>query len=593
MNKRTGLLILWLLTLLPGWAQVDFRTQVSQTDIGPEDRIRVDFVLNRRPEDFRPPSFEDFFVVMGPMESSSSQISMVNGRISRHEVYTFSYVLAPRKPGTLTIGPAEAVVDGKTYRTRPVHIQVSRQMTVPPPSTTGKPGNPPPATAPQGKDAFIRIELTDSQPYVGQGIGAVYKLYVKQDVEIADYGQINISEPKGFWVETISEKPVSAGIVPINGEPYKVYILRKLLLIPQHAGTLEITPQKVELILVRKVLRQYGPFQVYEDVPKRVLLSTQRVRIKARPLPEEGKPVDFSGAVGQFDFFVVPQDTIGRTGEDLQVQVKVTGTGNLNMFDLPRPAFPPEWEVYEPEHKVDTRPTFKGYRGAVTDTYTAIPQQPGKYTLPPLSFSYFDPADGRYKRLSSRAYTFEISGGTIASTTTPAPASSVTALADIETRTRWQKANEKPYWQRPWFGRLTAAPFVLFLLILLAWGWKKSRRPDEQKRQKERQNKYIRTLLKEAASATGDASRFYGLLEKALRTYLQNRLHLTAAQMQRGRIADALEQAGVPASLREQLFALWDHIQAARYTPAAPGATRDDYEKLRRLLEQTDKILKK
>lgn len=583
-------IIFWVIKT---WAQVDFKVRLSETEISPDDRLRVDFVLNKEPEDFHPPAFKDFYVVMGPMQSSSSQITLINGHLSKQENFTFSYVLSPKHTGTLTIEPAEAVVGGKTYRTLPVHIQVSKQISTPSPATTGKPGNNVPIQAPKGKDAFIRIDITNPKPYVGQGIGAIYKLYINEETSVADYGQLNISEPKGFWAETITDKPYFAGTTQINGTNYQVYVLRKLLLIPQHAGTLEITPQKVELVLVKKVLRQYGPFQVYEDTPQKVVLSTQRIRIKARPLPQEGKPIDFSGAVGQFEFYVIPQDTLSRTGQDLEIKVKVVGTGNLNMFDMPRPVFPPEWEVYDPEHQVHTQPTFKGYKGSVTDIYTAIPQKPGKYTLPPLSFSYFDPADGRYKRLSSRAYTFEISGGTIASTTTPAPASSVSALADIETRTRWQKANEKPYWQRPWFGRLTAAPFVLFLLILLAWGWKKSRRPDEQKRQKERQNKYIRTLLKEAASATGDASRFYGLLEKALRTYLQNRLHLTAAQMQRGRIADALEQAGVPASLREQLFALWDHIQAARYTPAAPGATRDDYEKLRRLLEQTDKILKK
>ena len=591
---KNRLLYIWiLLWSLPAWGQVVFDTRVSRKEISTDDRLRVDFVLNRTPEHFTPPAFKDFYVVMGPMQSERSQTTFENGRYRRQHEFAYSYVLAPRRAGTLHIEPAEAVVDGRTYRTRPVTVNVSRATSAPAAISSHKPGNQAPKDVPQGKDVFIRLELSSRNPYVGQGISALYKLYIKEGIRVADFGQTNISEPKGFWAEVIKDEPVRLGTTEINGQTYRVYALRQMLLIPQHAGKLEITPQKIEMIIVKRVLRQMGPFQMYDEEPEHIYLSTPRTVVKVKPLPEKGKPVDFSGAVGQFSFFVNVSDTLARTGQDLTVEVKVTGKGNLNMFDLPRPVFPPEWEVYDPEHKVHTKPAYTGYRGFVSDIYTVIPQKPGKYTLPPVSFSYFDPVDEQYKRISSPALNFEITGSMLTGNSPAAGPGPGEGFSEIKTHTHWQAVNGQAFWQKSLFSFLLWLPFLLFLLILAGRYAYRRWQPDAEKTHKERQNRYIKSLLKDARKHFQEPSVFYGLLEKALREYFKNRLDLDTASLHFSVIDRYLTQRNVPDNLRSQLETLWQHIHTARYAPSGSSDTRQDYEQLKNLLEKLDKILKK
>ncbi len=591
MTKRLMFLFLWI-SGLSLWGQTDFRVRVSRNELNKDERLRVDFILNREPERFEPPAFHDFYVVMGPMESSGSQVSIINGRMQRSYTYSVSYVLTPKRTGTLTIEPASAVVEGKTYRTKPVQINVSQAQQAPPAVSSAKPGNLHADNIPAGKDAFIRLEISNRRPYVGQAVSAVYKLYIKDGIGVADYGQTQIPEPKGFWTETIKDKPVELGMVEKDGQTYRVYALRQLMLIPQHAGKLEITPQKIEMILVKKVVRQMGPFQFYDEVPEHVYLSTPHTVIEAKPLPEKGKPVDFSGAVGRFDLFVNVSDTVAAAGNDLSVEVKVTGKGNFNMFELPRPVFPPEWEVYDPEHKINTRPTYTGYKGSVSDLYTVIPQKPGKYTLPPVTFSYFDPVDETYKRLSGPAYNFEITGRRV-QTSAPYAGAGQGGFRNIESVSRWMSTDAVPFWQKKWFAWMLYLPFIFLFLALTFKYWQSRHRPDEQKQRRQRQNRYIKSLLKEARNHLNEPAVFYGLIEKALREYFKNRLELDSTRLHRTGIDEALAARRVAPEYREELQALWQHIQQARYAPAGSFDTSADYEQIRTWLEKLDKILKK
>ena len=130
-------------------------------------------------------------------------------------------------------------------------------------------------------------------------------------------------------------------------------------------------------------------------------ISAGNRTINVKPLPEEGKPVDFTGAVGNFDFNVFASKTILDATESLQLKVEVKGNGNLKLFKLPKISLPSSLEVYEPEHKENVSTNLSGMRGSISDSYTVVPQYKGKYPIPSISFSYFDLETQSYKRLTS------------------------------------------------------------------------------------------------------------------------------------------------------------------------------------------------
>ena len=596
-NKGMRHFGIFLLLWLPLWlhAQVEFKASATRSEITQDERLRVDFMLNRAPERFEPPAFRDFVVVMGPMQSSGTSVRIVNGKVTRSEQHTYSYVLAPKRAGNLQIEPATAVVDGQTYHTQPIRIQVFKSSRAGNAAIQNtKPGNRQAGASGGNEDVFLRLELTNRNPYVGQAIGAVYKMYFRKGTRVADMAQPNISEPKGFWAETISDKFEDLGRDTINGQIYRVYALRRMMLIPQHEGKLVITPQRFDVVLLKRVLREWGMIQYYDDVPQTYHLSSGRVVVNVKPLPEKGKPVDFSGAVGTFDFLVDAVPTAVQTGRDLSISVKVMGKGNLNMFDLPKPVFPPAWETYDPEHRVKTTPTFSGYRGTVSDVYTVIPQEPGMVKLPPVSFVYFDPYAKEYKRITKSFPPIEVSGAPVnTSRSTSAPAAPGTRLSGIVRKGRWQQTGHRAFVLRPAFGRWMWAPFVLFALIWLAVYVLRHRRIDPEKLRNERESRYIRRLLSDARKHSGDKEHFYGLLERALMAYFKNRLNLPANALNRRSVLEKLHEKNPGNDLIERLQDLWNRIDMARYAPGSDAARQSDLDQIKDLLTQLDKKLKK
>jgi len=138
--------------------------------------------------------------------------------------------------------------------------------------------------------------------------------------------------------------------------------------------------------------------QVIDD-NKRVSAGSKTITVK--PLPEAGKPKDFTGAVGRFNFNVIPSKTNLKNGESLDLKVAVSGTGNLKLFTLPKPIVPSSVEMYDAVHNEQVQTPLTGMNGQISDSYTIVPQFKGKYPIKPMSFSYFDLGTGKYKTITS------------------------------------------------------------------------------------------------------------------------------------------------------------------------------------------------
>jgi len=581
---------LWLfIGLFPLLAagQDPFYAKVSKTQMSEDDRLRIDFVLTQKEESFSPPEFIDFEVIMGP--SVSQSYSWINGKSSFTKTYT--YILQPRKTGTLQIGPASAVINGKTYQTQPVTVTVHKAET--PPPTSPAPGEKNSiATGGNNKDIFLTLELTNARPYVQEAVGGIYKLYIKEGVNASNFEITQLPEYQGFWVEKVSDKFEGPFTREINGQKYQVYHVSKILLFPQQSGTLKIKPLKATIYQITYEERVFGLFREMVEVPKKLRLSSGTKIIKVKDLPEEGKPDIFNGAVGRYDMeFTTEKDTV-RPGEAVTMHLKVKGTGNLGLIELPDIQLPPDLEVFEPEIKRNYRATLSGYKGSVEKIYTVIPQKPGKYIIPGIRFAYFDPKTSEYHLLETQEHILVVEGPAPAiasgNPSTPAPNQN---LAPLITETKWQSVQKTRFYGSTKFIFLTLLPFVI---LLLAWGYKKYRdkvlsNPETVQRKKIRTE--LDKLWKQAASQTGDKEAFYGTLEKILFTYFKDKWGLRPVDITKQNVERLLRQKGIDPDLINRLNGIWQQIQSARYTPLQTGDMENDLHTLKELLRQLDKTL--
>ena len=309
-------------------AQVQFEAKVSKTTIGLNERLRVDFVMNMDGDNFNQPSFEGFRVIAGPSQQVSQ--SWVNGRSSFEKIY--SYYLLPQQKGTLIIKQATIEYNGQIYKTTPIKISVTNAV-----PEARDPNDTPQISA--DNNLYLIADISKTNPYINEPITVVYKLYFSYNIGITNWRELNKPKYNDFWSQNIDIKQLVGEEGMFRGEKYRFVVLRKTVLYPQKSGKLVIEPLSLDIDVQLPTNRRdmFGRVQVVND-NKRVSAGAKTIAVK--PLPEAGKPADFSGAVGKFDFKVIPSKTNLKNGESLDLLVSVTGNGNMKLFNLPKPIVP-------------------------------------------------------------------------------------------------------------------------------------------------------------------------------------------------------------------------------------------------------------
>ena len=294
-------------------AQVRFDAKVSKTRLGINERLRVDFDMNQDGDNFNPPSFEGFRVVGGPNQSVSN--SWMNGKRSYSK--TYSYFLSPQTRGKVKIGQATIEIDGETYKTLPIEVEVTAAVEVP------KDGNNADYVA--SENVHLVAEVSNANPYLNEAITVVYKMYVSHDVSItSSWREIDTPKYADFWSQNID----SQGNYKIydgkyNGEDYRYVILRTTVLYPQKTGKLDIEPLTLDVpIDVPGNRRDLFGRRLTTRVNKTISAGNRTINVK--PLPLEGKPDNFAGAVGNFNFKVSTNKNTLDANEAFELKTTVT-----------------------------------------------------------------------------------------------------------------------------------------------------------------------------------------------------------------------------------------------------------------------------
>ena len=584
--KRNILLLTFFISGLLSAQEVSFDAKVSKKQLGINERLRVDFTMNTDGDNFEPPSFENFTVVGGPSQSINN--SWINGVRSFSKSY--SYFLAPKKRGEFTIGQATIEIDGKTYKTLPVKITVTAAI--------DKPKDPNDPNYIASEKIHLVAEISNGNPYLNETITVVYKLYVAQNTGVRNWREIDSPRYNDFWSQNIDVKGIDIKQGTYNGEDYRYVVLRKTVLYPQKTGKLTIEPLSLDITVEIPSNRRDVLGRSMSTV-NRTVASRNRV-INVKPLPENGKPENFSGAVGSFDFKVTTNKESLKATEALELKVSVSGKGNLKLFRLPKPTLPSALEVYEPEHseKVNTRTS--GMQGTISDSYTVVPNFQGSYPIPKVSFSYFDLKTKQYKTLTSERLIIEVNEGPqSAGSTNNTPGvlteniipANLNSFSSFKTSTKFQPIISEPFFNSNLFWFLLLGPFLLIPFIMFVVKRRTTRALDVTGNKIRKTNRLARKYLSNAKKSLGQKEQFYNALERALHNYLKSKLRLETSEFNKEKIEELLGNKNINSATLEGFISLLTSCELARYTPLSTVDMQNDYKKAAGVINDLDKQL--
>lgn len=396
--RRTGnvLILLSFLALfctpainVQAQSDVEVSATVTETQVFQGERINFNIVVsgNNFRNVGRPQLPSEFpgFTLLSPQPSTSTSYSIVNGVASRS--YSYGYTLSANTPGNYTLPSVTIDINGTLFRTNPVDVKIITR------SNTDSNGS-----ADTQPDVFIKVELSDINPVVGQQITADLVLYFKVPLEIVSYQPNSNWSTDGFWKELMSDgsNPRAESVI-IGNERFRRAILLKHVLFASRAGTLTVSDANVS-VTVRNPSRYSDPFNSFfggfGTNQRNIDLKSDPVRVTVRPLPQSDALT--IGAVGNFTISRRLSTSSATVGEAVEIITEIRGTGNLALISRPVYTFPDGFEIFTPQDESNINKETGQISGSRTFRDVVIVRKPGEFVIDPVSLAYFDPNRRRY-----------------------------------------------------------------------------------------------------------------------------------------------------------------------------------------------------
>ena len=554
--------------------EITFDAKVDRNDFAVGENIRLTLSLTNGQGDITTPDLGGLVVVQGPFESSS--FNYINGRMSSS--VSRSFTLTATRPGDFTIGPAKARVGGGTISTDPITVHVEKGSAAPSDRSLQN-------VQSSNPDLFVSVTLSRQHVHVGEQIIATYTLYSRYpNLEVSNY---DLPELNGFWAEEIDIGQTSweDQLRAVNGLNYRVAVLKKQLLFPQHPGELTIGAVKLTCTVNRSFFNRGS----------RVEARSQPVTVDVTALPSD-KPADFCGAVGQLAMDISVDRKEVKANEAIELTIRVNGRSNLKLIDAPKLTFPPDVESYDPKVEDHINVTGGGMSGSRAFKYLIIPRHEGDITLGPYSISYYDTEKDRYQVLNSEPIAIHVGPGSgNASARSSRPSKETVEMLDHDIRylrTGDPGLREKDRFLYGSWAYISgmAAPVVALLLFM---GWRRQREARAQDvtgQRRRRADRVARKRLKEAEQAltSNDREQFYAAMTKALQGYLADRFGLGVAEITPEVIATRLADRADDGELARSISDLIATCEMARYAPIEGRPRKELYAEAVRSIRQIE-----
>jgi hypothetical protein len=600
--KRAFLFVTSLIIALSAIGQAKFYAQVNPKNVPLNQQFQLTYVIeNAEGRNLKLPKLDDFQLLAGPQTSQSVQ--WINGNMTQSVSYT--YFLKPKKEGTFKIGKAVVNISGANVESNEVSITVTApsQQTAQSNQRSNQPfsfdpfedpfedpfdifnqrrGAREPETQVSESDlekqiqenVFLRLTADKTSVYEGEHLTASLRLYYR-----LNFGNVQMSTaPKfdGFWNQEIPIDPnQKPKIENINGKEFYVLDVQKYDLYPQRAGTLKITPAELSMIVQAQIQsKSRSIFDVFGPQVKNLNYKAQSkaISISVKPLPEDDKPISFDGAVGQLKIESSLSKNEGKTDEAITLSIKISGNGNLQTIEVPKPDVPEEFEVYDPK----TKESISGMSGYKQSDYLLIPRQPGSYVLTTPAFSYFDPKLGKYVSAAAKEFSIEVTGkpSTAAlSSTTDNTTASKEDIKQLGSDIRFIKTNPEEFKpSRNFVGSsldygLLISPVFLFFIAFVY-----KRKADKDNAdiigvKVRRANKIAKKRLSSASVflKNKDSKLFYDEISRAVQGYLSDKLLIPIADLSRDTIEETLNKKGIEPTLVDKTLKLLETCDFALY----------------------------
>ena len=619
MNKR--LILFLMLCPLWLWAQDDPRLTISakkQVVVG--ERFQVVFEANGEGRSFQAPTFEGFNVVGGPFTSTSSSIQVVNGSVTRSTSNSYTYALQASREGTFLIGAASVTIDGKKVSSEPYEIKVLPDDGSYASSGGGASSSQGQArqntSDPQvsGKDLFLRCIPSKKSVCVGDQIVLTYKLYTK--VPVSSVSVSKMPSYAGFWTKDISDNSgkLKQASETVNGIEYTTAEIQKVVIVPQRSGTLTIDPMSMECIAQirteRSNRRSMDPFEAFFNDPffsnnitnVQKELSSQSLSIDVKSLPENGKPDSFAGAVGNFKFTSSIDKEELSTNEAVTITLTVSGTGNIELLQMPEPVFPPDFEVYDPKITTSTDATSQGMTGTKKAEYLAIPRRAGTFNIQPVEFTFFNPNSQTYQTLLSEPYELSVrkgkdsegDGGGVYASNQEDIKYLGSDVRHIMTDGAMLKPKHSNFFASSVYFAILLGLLLVFIALLFILKKRAELAKDTAANRNRKADKVARGRLKNAYQhlKAKDQEKFYVEMSQALWGYIADKLSIERSKLSMDTVSETMKEKNVPDELTQQFVDTLNYCEFARFAPGSAEEKMDDlYQRGIDVISKAEKVI--
>ncbi len=484
-----------------------------------------------------------------------SEITIINGQRSSRQ--NFSYGLTAAKVGDTTIPAMQFQVGGQVLATPPLKVNIV------------------PSAADAGLTnlAFLRLLVARTEVYLGESFPVELHLYWQNAQDI----QMPQIKADGF---SISQVPKPGQTRTQMGAVVYNLAVFKFSAAAAKVGNFTFGPAEENLTLQIPVndARRRDPFGGFfgPNVQLRpVTLRSEAPTMRVLPLPLEGQPANFNGAVGNYALSVSAGPTNLAVGDPITVKIQISGQGRPESLTLPAEPQWREFTTYPPDGAFDARDPL-GLSGTKSFTQVVIPQNHEIKELPPFSFSFFDPQAKRYQTLTGRATPLQVRSSfsstpslvlTNANAAGPPPAA--TDIVHIKQRAELAATLQAPLVRQPWFLALQAVPLLAWLGLVLRRKSREALSNNPRLRRQRQVARFIRDGLGQLRdlAAANKSDDFFAALFRLLQEQLGERLDLPASAITEAVIEERLRPRGAPGETLTALHELFQTCNLARYAP--------------------------
>ncbi|MCD4834090.1 MAG: BatD family protein [Bacteroidales bacterium] len=584
----------WYFILFLIFAKCAFSQDVTFTASAPEvvelgQQFRLIYSINAKANNFSAQTVNGISVLAGPSTSQSSNVSIINGKVTQNFELRYTYILQAKKEGVFTIPPAEVMVDKKSYKSNTIKIEVIKgsprqERAITSPSGTNQSQQTTNQNQISNSDLYIKIFVSKSKVHREEHLIATIKLFSR--LNITRLENAKLPSFQGFITEELEVPPLtSLNRERINDQVYLTGVLKKYILYPQKSGKIKIDPFELDVHYQkpgnRRSRSMFDDFFGAIDSEGRKVVSNS-VTINVSDLPKN-KPFSFSGAVGQIKLSASVDNSDVNTNDAVSLKVKISGSGNLKYINPLKIEFPSDFDVYDPKVSDNIKYSERGAIGNKTFEYLMIPRHAGEFTIPAFSFSYFDTKTDQYKTQKAGPFNIKVGksvGDTMLTVSTAFTKEDVKFLGQdirfIKKDIKLKKINQFIFGSSTFYLAYVFG-IILFFIIFLFRRKKMKESANIILVKNKKAKKFARKRLKKASGfmKLNQRETFYEELVKALWGYISDKLGIPVANLSKDNVRSEMLNRKVDEQYIEQILSIIDRCEYARYAPVTEETKMD------------------